>query len=80
VVRTFIVRLHTEAGPDLAAPRLRGVVDEVATGSRATFHSDQELVTALLAAISDGPADPPGDSGTPPRPSPAPGNLSITEN
>jgi len=32
-------------------------VDEVATGLRATFRNDQELVTALLAAMG---TDPPG--------------------
>jgi hypothetical protein len=74
-VRTFIVRLQedpagggrtdsrpdgqTDAGTDTATLRLRGVVDEVATGMRATFRNDQELVTALIAAVG---ADPPGPS------------------
>lgn len=37
--------------------RLRGVVDEVATGLRATFRDEQELVNALLIAVA---ADRPG--------------------
>ncbi len=57
-MRTFIVRLQEEAGgggaTGAAARRLRGVVDEVATGLRATFRNDQELVTALLAAVGGG--------------------------
>jgi hypothetical protein len=59
-VRTFIVRLQEDASggtTGAAAPRLRGVVDEVATGLRVTFRNDQELVTALVAAVL---ADPPG--------------------
>jgi len=60
-VRTFIVRLQEDAGgsgrTDASTRRLRGVVDEVATGLRATFRNDQELVTALLAAMG---TDPPG--------------------
>ena len=61
-MRTFIIRLQEDAtgsGPAAAAtPRLRGVVDEVATGLRATFRNDHELVTALLAAMSADPAGP----------------------
>ena len=34
------------------APRLCGVVDEVATGLRATFRDAQELVTALMTAAA----------------------------
>jgi hypothetical protein len=60
-VRTFIVRLQ-EAGASTGAaqpaPRLRGVVDEVATGLRATFRNEQELVTALAAAVADRPGPP----------------------
>lgn len=56
-VRTFIVRLQEEAGASTGTatpePRLRGVVDEVATGLRATFRNEQELVTALAAAVTD---------------------------
>jgi hypothetical protein len=59
-VRTFIVRLLEEAGgparPDPAASPLRGVVDEVATGLRATFRNDAELLTALAAAMAVDPA------------------------
>ena len=61
-MRTFIVRLQQDADGSgrtgAATARLRGVVDEVATGLRATFRNDQELVAALLAAVGSGPADP----------------------
>lgn len=54
-MRTFIVRLVQDAdgaGPGSAGrPRLRGVVDEVATGLRTTFRDDEELVAALSAAL-----------------------------
>jgi hypothetical protein len=54
-VRTFIIRLQEDpAGSGrtaAASPRLRGVVDEVATGMRTTFRDDRELVTALMSAI-----------------------------
>jgi hypothetical protein len=59
-VQTFVVRLIADADRSVhdAAPlRLRGVVDEVASGSRATFGSGQELLAALMAAAS---ADEPG--------------------
>ena len=67
-MKTFIVRVQEDAGGSgaggsdrggTATPRLRGVVDEVSTGLRATFRNDQELVTALLAALG---GDPPGPS------------------
>jgi len=58
------VRLLEEAGgparPDPAAP-LRGVVDEVATGLRATFRNDAELLTALATAMAAEPARPSED-------------------
>jgi hypothetical protein len=59
-VRTFIVRLQEDSGADAGADalRLRGFVDEVATGLRATFRTDQELVTALAAALTDVPGPP----------------------
>jgi hypothetical protein len=54
-MRTFIVRLVQDASGSsrLAArgSRLRGVVDEVATGLRTTFRDDQELVAVLSAAL-----------------------------
>jgi hypothetical protein len=60
-MRTFIVRLMEDAGgghtPGAVSPRLRGVVDEVATGLRATFRDDTELLTALTAAMAGEPAD-----------------------
>ena len=67
-MRTFIVRLREEAdgaGRAGAAilPPLRGVVDDVATGMRATFRNDQELVMALMAAVGAGPPGPTWTSG-----------------
>ena len=60
-MRTFIIRLQDDAGgagrPGDSAPRLRGVVDEVATGLRAIFRNDQELLTALAAALAGAPPD-----------------------
>jgi hypothetical protein len=55
-VRTFIVRIR-EAGVGgerggATTPRLRGVVDEVATGLRATFRDGQELINALMTAAA----------------------------
>ena len=63
-MRTFIVRLREDPGGTdrgAAAPRLRGVVDEVATGLRATFRDERELVTALIGAVGVGPPGPPWD-------------------
>lgn len=59
-MRTFIVRLLQDAssGPGPAGPRLRGVVDEVATGLRTTFRDDTELVTALTTALGAEPSGP----------------------
>ena len=55
-MRTFIVRLQEDAGGSdrggAATARLRGVVDEVATGLRATFRDQEELVNALLSAVA----------------------------
>ena len=63
-MKTFVVRLHEDAGSDPAGAdvqRLCGVVDEVATGLRATFRSEGELVAALKAAVMG--TDPPGATG-----------------
>ena len=61
-MRTFIIRVQEETGASLeaAAPAmpLRGFVDEVATGLRATFRSERELVTALAAAVASRPGPP----------------------
>jgi len=69
-VRTFIIRLQEDTGDSGrtsgAGPRLRGIVDEVATGLRATFRNDHELVTALAAAVGAGPPGPPWDGDRPP--------------
>lgn len=61
-MRTFIVRLQEDTAgrrPDAAAPRLRGFVDEVASGLRATFRDEQELLTALAVALAVDPPGPP---------------------
>ena len=45
---TFVVRVYRssqDALPD--DPRLRGVVEEVATGAHATFHDAMELLSIL---------------------------------
>ena len=62
-MKTFVVRLHEDAGSDPAGAdmsRLCGVIDEVATGLRATFRSERELVAALKAHMG---TDPPGATG-----------------
>jgi hypothetical protein len=68
-VRTFIVRLQHDGGGgdrhDAELPRLRGVMEEVATGLRVTFRSDAELLTALTTALA---ADTPGTPATPGTP------------
>jgi hypothetical protein len=60
-VRTFIVRLQedtiTASGANAASARLRGVVAEVVSGLHVIFRNDDELVTALQAAVT---ADLPG--------------------
>ncbi len=59
-MRTFIVRFHEDTTEDAARGRMRGVVDEVATGRRVTFRSSEELLTALSAALTaDVPPDRP---------------------
>ena len=78
-MKTFVVRLHEDAGSDPAGagiPRLCGVVDEVATGLRATFRSEGELVAALKAAVMG--TDPPGATG-PSRDGRAPGGSAPDE-
>jgi hypothetical protein len=43
-MQTFVVRLYR---PEVPSPALRGVVEEVVTGSSATFHDAEELVRIL---------------------------------
>jgi hypothetical protein len=45
---TFVVRVY-RSGQDLSPDedRLRGVVDEISTGLRTTFHDTQELLAIL---------------------------------
>lgn len=60
-MKTFVVRLYEDAGIDpagAAAARLCGVIDEVATGLRATFRSEIELVAVLKTAIGAEPPAP----------------------
>src|SRR5215472_10869759 len=79
-MKTFVVRLHEDAGSDPAGadvPRLRGVVDEVATGLRATFRSEGELVAALKAAAMG--TDPPGATGPSRDGDGAPGGFAPDE-
>jgi len=71
-VRTFIVRVReARDGGDwggAANPRLRGVVDEVATGLRATFRDAQELIAALMTASAvhhGAPSEDRGDGAIP---------------
>ena len=45
-METFVVRVR-ESGQ--GEPGLRGVVDEVASGYRATFHNAEELVMILTS-------------------------------
>jgi len=59
-MRAFIVRFHEDTTADAARGRMRGVVDEVATGRRVTFRSSEELLAALAAALgADVPPDRP---------------------
>jgi len=62
-VRTFIVRLQEHADGSgrsgAATPVLCGFVDEVASGLRARFRNEQELLTALTVAAVEDPPGPP---------------------
>ncbi len=52
-MQTFVVRVYRSAQdepPD--DDRLRGVVEEIATRSRATFHSSAELMSILRRAAA----------------------------
>jgi len=67
-VKTFVVRLHEDADSSPASadvPRLCGVLEQVATGLRATFRDERELVAALKAAMGTDPPGSPSDSGDP---------------
>lgn len=58
---TFVVRVYRssqDALPD--DPRLRGVVEEVATGAHATFHDAMELLSILRRPQHDEPEVPSG--------------------
>jgi hypothetical protein len=47
---TFVVRIRQ---PSHGKLELRGVVDEVATGDRSTFHNSEELLLILLGNAPD---------------------------
>ena len=85
-MRTFIVRLQEDSGGSgregADAPRLRGFVDEVASGMRVTFRNEQELVTALMAAAAADPPGPPwgGDRRAAHEPSPDRPDHTLGEN
>jgi hypothetical protein len=48
---TFVVRIRKSNDSKF---ELRGVVDEVATGDRSTFHNPEELLLILLGNAPDG--------------------------
>jgi hypothetical protein len=54
-METFVVRVR-ESGQ--SEPGLRGVVDEVASGCRSTFHNAEELVMILTRAADHAVASP----------------------
>jgi hypothetical protein len=62
-VKTFVVRLFVPLEPEPRADgaSLRGLVEEVGTGGRATFAGGQELLAFLAAAKAD-EAEAPGRS------------------
>ncbi len=64
-MRTFIVRFHEDTTADAANDRMRGVVDEVATGRRVTFRCSEELVAALAAALTADVSARPGRAARP---------------
>jgi hypothetical protein len=54
-VTTFVVRIHASSHDDSG---LRGVVDEVASGARATFHDTEELLAILRRNGELAPVEP----------------------
>jgi hypothetical protein len=74
-MKTYVVRVHEPEPGGQDADRLRGVVDEVRTGRRATFTSAAQLV-GLLAGIAPDADEPssspdehaPADNRPPPPP------------
>lgn len=64
-VRTFIVRVQQGTADAGAATGtvLRGVVDDVSTGARATFRSPEELLTALASMREAAPITDPHQKG-----------------
>jgi hypothetical protein len=57
-VRAYVVRVQEQRVEDETQPRLRGVVDEVATGRRRTFTSGPELLEALVRSSEPAAPDP----------------------
>src|SRR5579859_2039671 len=60
---TFVVRVY-RSGQDILSDddRLRGVVEEISTGFRATFHDTKELLSVLHRRQRDQPGVPPRGS------------------
>jgi hypothetical protein len=56
----FVVRVSQSSR---SQPGLRGVVDEVASGLRFTFHDPENLMMILLGEASDGAASQTGAAG-----------------
>jgi hypothetical protein len=54
-METFVVRVHESGRTE---PGLRGIVDEIASGCRSTFHNAEELVM-ILTGTTDHPMTPP---------------------
>lgn len=54
---TFVLRLQPPEAPSQATIPLRGVVDEISTGTTSTFVSASELVCLLTTALRAGAAD-----------------------
>lgn len=63
-MKTFIVRLFVSVEPKPGAhgAGLHGLVEEVGSGRRASFSSDQELLAFLVAAKAEHKADVSGRS------------------
>jgi hypothetical protein len=55
-MRTFIVRIF-EPAPDAGTVALRGVVEDVRTGSSTAFHGESELLAVLRGLVRRLPDD-----------------------
>jgi chitodextrinase len=59
---TFVVRIRESQQSD---PAVRGVVDEIASGARTTFHNHEELLMILTGKTPDGVTHHAGSTATP---------------